>query len=56
MTEEELKKECQEYGLITDLRIMKKDNQSRGFGFIGFSKSSEAEIFYKKFNNLFLKG
>ena len=28
--------EREDFGVITDLRIMQKDNISRGFGFIGF--------------------
>jgi cold-inducible RNA-binding protein len=48
-TEEELQAECSQFGTVTDVRIIKNtdeatgERRSRGFGFVTFENTSEAE-------------
>jgi len=55
ITEKQLHEHFSKKGLITDVKIMKKDNgQSRKFAFIGFKGESEANESIKYYNNTFL--
>lgn len=48
-TEDELKNECSQFGEVRDVRIIKTtdeatgERRSRGFGFVTFGNTSEAE-------------
>jgi len=53
--EKELSAHFSKKGVITDVKIMKKENgQSRRFAFLGFKTDSEATETIKYFNNTFL--
>lgn len=55
ITEKELKEHFSKKGVITDVKIMKKENgQSRKFAFIGLKSEQEANETIKYFNETFL--
>lgn len=55
ITEKQLQEHFSKKGLITDVKIMKKENgQSRKFAFIGFKNEVEGNEAIKYFNNTFL--
>lgn len=55
-TEEELENECKQFGSVTDVRIIKTTDEntgqkrSRGFGFVTFENTSEAESAIRNLN------
>ena len=56
ITEEEIKKHFSQKGIITDIKIMHKENgQSRNFCFIGFKNENSAKEAIKYFNQTYLK-
>ena len=56
ITEEEIKKHFSQKGVITDIKIMHKENgQSRNFCFIGFKTEQSAKEAIKYFNQTYLK-
>ena len=56
ITEEEIKKHFSQKGVITDVKIMHKENgQSRNFCFIGFKTEQSAKEAIKYFNQTYLK-
>ena len=56
-TEDELKNECSQYGSVLDVRIIKTTDEntgqrrSRGFGFVTFENTSEAESAIRNLHN-----
>lgn len=56
-TEDELKNECSQFGTVTDVRIIKNTDEntgqrrSRGFGFVTFDNTSEAESAIRGLHN-----
>jgi len=56
-TEDELKSECNQFGTVTDVRIIKNtdentgERRSRGFGFVTFENTSEAESAIRSLHN-----
>ena len=56
ITEDEIKKHFSQKGIITDVKIMHKENgQSRNFCFIGFKTENSAKDAVKYFNQTYLK-
>ena len=56
ITEEEIKKHFSQKGIISDIKIMHKENgQSRNFCFIGFKNEQSAKEAIKYFNQTYLK-
>ena len=56
ITEEEIKKHFSQKGVITDVKIMHKENgQSRNFCFVGFKTEQSAKEAIKYFNQTYLK-
>ena len=56
ITEEEIKKHFSQKGVVTDVKIMlKEDGRSRNFCFIGFKNEQSAKDAIKYFNQTYLK-
>ena len=56
ITEEEIKKHFSQKGIITDVKIMHKENgRSRNFCFIGYKTEQSAKDAIKYFNQTYLK-
>lgn len=55
LTEEDLARHfSQKSGVVTDAKIMMKNNRSRLFGFVGFKNDEEAKKAQAYFNNTYL--
>ena len=56
ITEEEIKKHFSQKGIVTDIKIMhKEDGRSRNFCFVGFKDDQSAKDAIKYFNQTYLK-
>lgn len=56
ITEEEIKKHFSQKGIVTDVKIMhKEDGRSRNFCFVGFKDDQSAKDAIKYFNQTYLK-
>lgn len=56
LTDEQLRDLAKKFGQATDCRILRKNNQSRGFGYIGFGREESAERMIKEMNGRFFQG